>query len=62
MPQRWDAAEYRKRAKAWREKASALCGPDHTLCLQLADGYERLAIQIEQLAAQRDGESPANDH
>jgi hypothetical protein len=46
-----------------REKAASLFEdrPQRTLCLELADGYERLAIQIEQLANQRDGKCPAND-
>lgn len=49
MPEKWDAAEYRERAKAWREKAAALPESDPTrmACLALAEGYENLAIQLE---------------
>ncbi|HZI75886.1 MAG TPA: hypothetical protein VFD73_18050 [Gemmatimonadales bacterium] len=50
MPERWDAAEYRKRAKAWREKAAALpeTDPGRTACLTLGEGYENLANLLEQ--------------
>ena len=50
MPEKWDPAEYRKRAKAWREKAAALpeTDPSRTACLALAEGYENLAAHLEQ--------------
>jgi hypothetical protein len=49
LPERWDAAEYRKRAKAWREKAVALpeADPSRMACLTLAEGYENLANLLE---------------
>jgi hypothetical protein len=49
MPEKWDAAEYRERAKAWREKAAALpeSDPKRMACLALAEGYENLAAQLE---------------
>jgi hypothetical protein len=49
MPEKWDSAEYRKRATAWREKAASLpeTDPNRMACLALADGYERLATQLE---------------
>jgi hypothetical protein len=59
----WDAAEYRKRAKAWREKAASLSEdqPERTLWLEVADGYEKLATQIEQLVGQRNQKCPGDD-
>jgi hypothetical protein len=50
-PQRLDPAEYRTRAQAWRQKAALLFDQraEQVLCLRLADGYEKLATQIEQL-------------
>jgi hypothetical protein len=49
MPEKWDPAKYRKRAKAWREKAASLpeTDPNRMACLALADGYERRATQLE---------------
>ena len=50
MPENWDPAVYRDRAKRWRDKAAAL-PPDQqqrAVCLELAEGYERLAALIEQ--------------
>ena len=50
MPEKWDAAEYRERAKAWRDKAATLpeADPRRTTCLTLAEGYENLANQLDQ--------------
>lgn len=50
MPDTWDPVVYRERAKAWREKAAALCenDPGRAHCLELAEGYERLATHLEQ--------------
>jgi hypothetical protein len=55
VPQRWDPVEYRKRATAWRNKAASLVEdqPERALCLELAEAYEKLALQLEQLAAHR---------
>jgi hypothetical protein len=49
MPDKWDPVVYRERAKAWHEKAVALPEDDPTRapCLEIAEGYERLAIQLE---------------
>ena len=49
MPEKWDAAEYRERAKAWREKAASLpdTNPSRLACLALAEGYDNLAAQLE---------------
>ena len=49
MPEALDPVVYRERAKAWREKAASLAGddPDRAPCLEIADGYERLAGQLE---------------
>ena len=50
MPEKWDAAEYRERAKAWRDKAATLpeADPRRTTCLTLAEGYENLATLLDQ--------------
>jgi len=50
MPDTWDTVVYRERAKAWREKAATLSGtdPNRAPCLEIAEGYERLAAQLEQ--------------
>ena len=45
------SAECRERAKVWRDKAASLPegDPERALCLEIADGYERLAEQRERL-------------
>jgi hypothetical protein len=50
MPEKWDPAEYRKRAKAWRQKAASLpeTNPSRRACLALAEGYENLANLLDQ--------------
>ena len=50
MPDTWDPVVYRERAKAWREKAATLSGtdPNRAPCLEIAEGYERLATHLEQ--------------
>jgi len=50
MPDTWDPVVYRERAKAWREKAAALRERDsgRAHCLEIAEGYERLATHLEQ--------------
>ena len=53
MPDHWDPTYYRERAKAWREKAATL-PEDHlerAVCVEIAEGYERLAILLEQRGA-----------
>jgi hypothetical protein len=50
VPENWDDAYYRERAKAWRDKAAALPA-DHrerAVCFELAEGYDRLATLLEQ--------------
>ena len=50
MPEVWDAAVYRQRAEAWRERAAAEM-PDNpnqvAACLSIAQGYEQLAHLID---------------
>ena len=45
LPENWDAAYYRERAKAWRDKATVLpeAHPERAVCVELADGYDRLS-------------------
>lgn len=50
MPESWDPFLYRERAKVWREKA-AMLADDHrerAVCVELAEGYERLATLLEE--------------
>ena len=44
MPEKWDDAYYRERAKAWRDKAATLPAdhPERAVSFELADGYDRL--------------------
>jgi hypothetical protein len=50
VPEIWDPARYRERAKAWRDKAATLPDddPQRAVCVEIAEGYERLATLIEQ--------------
>jgi hypothetical protein len=50
MPENWDPAIYRDRAHRWRARAAILpCeDPGRAVCLELAEGYERLAALLEQ--------------
>ena len=50
VPEHWDPAYYRERAKAWRDKATTLPEdhPERAVCIELADGYDRLATLLEQ--------------
>jgi hypothetical protein len=52
VPATWDPARYRERAHAWREKAMTLPEdhPERAVCIELADGYDRLATLLEQRA------------
>jgi hypothetical protein len=50
-----DPTYYRERAKAWREKAIVL-PEDHAeraVCVEIAEGYDKLATLIEQREAGR---------
>ena len=49
MPDSWDPVIYRERAKTWREKAAALPEDDQNRapCVEIAEGYEKLATQLE---------------
>ena len=51
MPGNWDPAVYRDRAKGWRETAATVPedNPKRAVCLELAEGYERLADLLEKL-------------
>jgi len=48
MPHAWDPVTYLERAKVWREKAVTLpeTDPNRAHCIEIAEGYERLAAQI----------------
>jgi hypothetical protein len=50
VPENWDPAIYRERARAWREKVASLPDddPERTVCAEIAEGYEKLATLIEQ--------------
>ena len=50
MPENWDPAHYRERAKAWRDKATTLPEdhPERLVCVELAEGYDKLATLLEQ--------------
>jgi hypothetical protein len=50
MPDAWNAAIYRERAAAWRDKATTLPegSRERDLCRQIAQGYDDLADLIEQ--------------
>jgi hypothetical protein len=44
MPENWDAEIYISRAEEWQKRAASLPeGPGKEACLQLAEGYARLA-------------------
>jgi hypothetical protein len=50
VPDTWDPVVYRERAKARRDKAAALRenDPGRAHCLEIAEGYARLATFLEQ--------------
>lgn len=58
MPENSDPAVYWDRAKRWRERAAAMPEDDseRAVCLELAEGYERLAGLLEN----RSGLAPAS--
>jgi hypothetical protein len=48
MPDQWNPEIYRQRARQWQDKAAALApGDERATCLQIAEGYARLATLIE---------------
>jgi hypothetical protein len=53
VPENWDPAYYRERAKAWRDKATTLPEdhPERAVCVEIADGYDKLATLLEQRGA-----------
>jgi len=47
MPEYWDADVYRRRAAEWQTRAVSLpAGPEKDTCVELAEGYARLAHLI----------------
>ena len=50
MPDAWNAAVYRERAAAWRDKAATLPegSRERDVCQDIAQGYDDLADLIEQ--------------
>jgi hypothetical protein len=50
LPDIWDPATYRERAKAWRDKAASFPekDPNRATCVEIAVGYEKLAALLEQ--------------
>ena len=50
MPEAWNAAIYRERAAAWRDKATTLPegSGEREVCQKIAQGYDNLANLIEQ--------------
>ena len=47
MPEHWDADVYRRRAAGWQTRAESLPeGPEKDTCVELAEGYARLAHLI----------------
>lgn len=48
MPDGWDPARYRERAKQWRDRAASVPeGPEREAYVAIAEGYEKLAEIIE---------------
>jgi hypothetical protein len=44
MPENWDAEIYSRRAEEWQKRAASLPeGPEKRTCVELAEGYARLA-------------------
>jgi hypothetical protein len=50
MPDAWNAAVYRERAAAWRDKATTLPegSRERDICRDIAQGYDDLADLLEQ--------------
>jgi hypothetical protein len=57
MPDAWNAAIYRERAAAWRDKATTLPEDSRVrdVCQEIAQAYDELADLIEQLPKYRQG-------
>ena len=57
MPDAWNAAIYRERAAAWRDKATTLPEDSRVrdVCQEIAHAYDELADLIEQLPKYRPG-------
>ena len=55
MPEAWDPTIYRERAAAWRNKAASLPedSEERSLCVMIAEDYEKLAAVIEQRSGLR---------
>lgn len=52
MPGTFDPEVYRTRAKKWQKEADALpAGKERDGCLELADGYTKLAELLEKRAS-----------
>ena len=53
MPDAWNAAVYRERAAAWRDKATTLPegSRERDICRDIAQGYDDLADLLEQQAS-----------
>ena len=49
MPNAWNAAIYRERAAAWRDKAATLPegSRERDVCQEIANGYDHLADLIK---------------
>jgi hypothetical protein len=49
MPESWDTETYRERAATWRLRATLLPedSEEARICVEIAQGYERLADLIE---------------
>jgi hypothetical protein len=57
MPDAWNAAIYRERAAAWRDKAATLPedSRERDVCQEIAHAYDELADLIEQIPKYRPG-------
>ena len=55
MPEAWDPTIDRERAAAWRNKAASLAedSGERSLCVMIAESYEKLAAFIEQRSGLR---------
>ena len=48
MPDSWNAEIYRQRVEAWRQRAALLPeGKEAAICLEIAEGYAKLASALE---------------
>ena len=49
MPENWDPAVYWDHASRWRDRAASLPEdhPERAACVEIAEGYERLAALLE---------------